>query len=235
MNPTRLYLQKENEVLSPLLWFHNFKINEMMFGIYGLNQKQPKLTLEFPEHVLPDNELDSINYKYKDATQINKQLDHITCHKDGKFHLKTKNDDNDLFIHELKSITPLGPDVPMFLQFQILSDIADNYTIRKNSPKKPFVKINLSGSECLFLRGAFSGKNYELEKEMAQTLALLNNGKSFVQQAVTLKSNSLKGLFFWQKGILSNEAKKSRPAGTIASFLFPIENNMNLIKTFIFE
>ncbi|MBU4287914.1 MAG: hypothetical protein KKI12_07075 [Proteobacteria bacterium] len=235
MNPTRLYLQKEKEGFSPLLWFHNFKFNEMMFGIYGLNQKQSKLTLEFPEYVLSDNELEAVNYKYEDASPINKQLDHITCHGDGKFHLKTKNEDKDLYIHELKSITPLGPDVPIFLQFQILSDAAENYTISKKSPKKPSAQINLSGREYIVLRGAFSGINYELEKEMAHLLALLNDNKPFVQQAVTLKSNSFQGLFFWQKGILPDHAKNSRPPGTFASFMFSVENNMNLIKTFVFE
>jgi len=235
MNPTRLYLERSNNILSPLLWFHNFKINEMMLGIYGLNHKQPFLTLEFPEYILPDSKLNAINYKYKDATQVNKQLDHITCHNDGKFHLRTKNDENDRYIHGLKSNTPLGPDVPIFLQFQIISDITENYKITKKSPKNPYVLLQISDNECLSLRGAFSGINFDLKKEIAQTLSALNNGNPFSQPAIVLNSNSLQGIFFWQKMALIGDAKKNRPAGTIVSFMFNTENGENLIKTFIFE
>ena len=64
MEPTRLYFQNTNNDFARILWFHNNKINEMLFGICGLTQKQPTLTLEFPEHILADNELDAIRYNF---------------------------------------------------------------------------------------------------------------------------------------------------------------------------
>ena len=103
MKPTRLYLQKSNNDFSRILWFHNNKVNEMLLGIYGLTKKQPTLTLEFPEHILANTELDAIRYNYSEAVEINKQLDHITCHCDGKFHLKTKS-----ALHFAKSSDPIG-------------------------------------------------------------------------------------------------------------------------------
>jgi hypothetical protein len=235
MEPTRLYFQNTNNDFARILWFHNNKINEMLFGIYGLTQKQPTLTLEFPEHILADNELDAIRYNYKEAKAINKQLDHITCHHDGKFHLKTINDPNDLYTHQLKSNTPLGPDVPIFFQFQIISDLASNYQLRTKKPKDPYVSMNLSDNQCLSMRGAFAGIKFNLQEEMAKTLTAINKVSSFAQPAIILTSNSLRGIFFWQINELTDDAKKGRPKGTIASFMFSTIDNKNLIKTFIFE
>ena len=235
MKPTRLYLQKNNNGLTPLLWFHNNKINEMLFGIYGLKQKQPTLTLEFPEYVLEDSELDAVRYNYKDAKSVNKQLDHITCHCDGKFHLKTKNDDKDRYIHQLKSNTPLGPDVPIFFQFQIISDVASNYELMNEKPEDPHVTIKVSDEQCLSMRGAFAGIRFDLKKEMGQTLSAINKDNPFAQAAVILTSNSLQGLFFWQTINISEDARKVRPRGTIASFMFSTIDSRNLIKTFVFE
>lgn len=235
MKPARLYLQKNNDSLSPLLWFHNNKANEMLFGIYGLTKKQPILTLEFPEYILEDSELDAVRYNYKDATEINKQLDHITCHCDGKFHLKTINDSQDRYIHQLKNNMPLGPDVPIFFQFQIISDLATNYQLTNKKPEVPYIAINLSDNQCLSMRGAFAGINFDLKKEMGETLSVINKGNPFMQSAVILTSNSLQGLFFWQTINLSEDAKKGRPRGTIASFMFSTIDSKNLLKTFIFE
>ena len=235
MKPTRLYLQRSNNNFSPLLWFHNNKVNEMLFGIYGLTQKQPILTLEFPEYILADNELDAVRYNYKEANVVNKPLDHITCHSDGKFHLKTINDSADRYIHQLKSNVPLGPNVPIFFQFQIISDLVANYQLINIKPTDPYVAINLSGDQCLSMRGAFAGINFDLKKEMGETLTAINKGNAFMQPAVILESNSLQGFFFWQAGNLSKEAQKGRPRGTIASFMFSTIDNKNLIKTFIFE
>jgi len=235
MKPTKIYLQKNNDDLSPLLWFHNNKANEMLFGIYGLTQKQPILTLEFPEYILADNELDAVRYKWKEANLVNKQLDHITCHSDGKFHLKTINDSEDRYIHQLKSNIPLGPNVPIFFQFQIISDLAENYKLTNIKPIDPYVSINLSDNQCLSMRGAFAGIAFDLKKEMGQTLAVLNKGNPFMQPAVILESNSLQGIFFWQINNISENAKKGRPRGAMASFMFSTIDNKNLIKTFFFE
>lgn len=235
MKPTRLYLQKNNTNLTPLLWFHNNKANEMLFGIYGLKQKQPTLTLEFPEFILEDSELDAIRYNYNDAKVVNRQLDHITCHSDGKFHLKTKNDDKDRYIHQLKSNTPLGPSVPIFFQFQIITDVYSNHELTNEKPEDPHVTIKVSDEQCLSMRGAFAGIDFDLKKEMGQALSAINRSNHFIQTAVALTSNSLQGLLFWQTFNLSKEAEKSRPRGTIASFMFSTIDSKNLIKTFVFE
>lgn len=235
MEPTRLYLEKSKNDFSPLLWFQNNKMNEMLLGIYGLSQKQPTLTLEFPEYILEDRELNAVRYNYSEAIKINKQLDHMTCHRDGKFHLKTKNDLNDRYMHQLKSNIPLGPDVPIFLQFQIISDIASNYQRTTKTPSNPFVSIKLSDDQCLCMRGMFAGINFDIMNEMGQTLSAINKGNPYVQPAVVLTSNSLQGIFFWWIGTITEEAIEGRPRGTIASFMFSTVDNKNLIKTFIFQ
>lgn len=235
MEPTRLYLEKSKNDFSRLLWFQNNKMNEMLLGIYGLSQKQPTLTLEFPEYVLEDHELNAVRYNYSEAIEINKQLDHITCHCDGELHLKTKNDLNDRYMHQLKSNIPLGPDVPIFLQFQIISDIASNYQLTTKTPKNPFVSIKLSDDQCLCMRGMFAGINFDIKNEMGQTLSAINKGNPYAQSAVVLTSNSLQGIFFWQIVTITEEAIRGRPQGTIASFMFSTVDNKNLIKTFIFQ
>jgi hypothetical protein len=235
MKPTRLYLQKNSNNFLPLLWFHNNKVNEMLFGIYGLTKKQPILTLEFPEYILDDKELDAVRYNWKEAKVVNKQLDHITCHSDGKFHLKTINDIEDRYIHQLKSTVPLGPNVSIFFQFQIISDLVEYYQVTNIKPREPYVSINLLENQCISMRGAFAGINFDLKKEMGQTLTNINKGNPFIQSAVILESNSLQGFFFWQKHNLSEDAKKGRPRGTMASFMFSTIDNKNIIKTFFFE
>lgn len=235
MEPTRLYLQTNSDVFSRLLWFHNNKPNEMLLGIYGLYQKQPTLTLEFPEYTLADDELDEVRFNYSEVIEINKQLEHITCHCDGKFHLRTVNDPNDRYIHELKSNIPLGPEVPIFLQFVILSDIASNYRLASKKPKNHHVSIKLADDQCLAMRGAFSGIKFKLAEEMRQTLCAIFKGRPFMEPGVILCSNSLQGIFFWEVFKITEEAKGRRPPGTIVSFMFSTIENKNLIKTFIFQ
>lgn len=235
MERTLLYLQKNNNDFSRLLWFHNYKANEMVLGICGFTKEQPTLTLEFPEYILADHELDAIRYNYSEASAVNKRLDHITCHCDGKFHLKTINDSRDRYIHQLKSNIPLGPNVPIFLQFQIISDLASNYQLLSNPPKNPHVAIKLANDQCLSLRGAFSGIKFDLKKEIGETLAAINKGNPFMQSAVMLESNSLQGIFWWQTNQFTDAAIKARPRGTIVSFMFSTVDNKNLVKTFIFK
>ena len=235
MEPTRLYLQTNNDVFRRLVWFHNNKPNEMLLGIYGLYQKQPTLTLEFPEYTLADDELDAVRFNYSEAIEINKQLDHIMCHSDGKFHLRTLNDSSDRYIHELQSNIPLGPEVPIFLQFQIHSDTASNYRLTTKKPKNPYVAIKLADDQRLAMRGAFSGIRFKLAEAMEQTLRAIFKGRPVNKPAVILSSNSLQGIFFWEVFKITEEAKRARPLGTIVSFMWTTIENKNLIKTFIFR
>lgn len=125
--------------------------------------------------------------------------------------------------------------MPIFLQFQIISDLASYYQLSTKRPKKPSVSIGVADNQCLSLRGVFAGIKFDLKKEIGQTLVAINKGNTIAQPAVILESNSLQGIFFGQVNHLTTEAKKARPRGTFVSFMFSTMDNKNLIKTFIFE
>lgn len=205
----------------------------MLMGFYGLTKKEPVLALEFPEYVLSNNELKQVRYNYSEAKEINQKIDHISCHDNGKFHLKTKGDPDTQYIHKLLSSVPLGPDVPVFLKFIVISDVASSYQVTTKKPKDPHVPIRLEPNQYLSLKCMFSGANYNLKKALSDTLsATIKRGPLF-HSAVILNSSSLQGGFFWEIGVYPEEAKAKRPCGTIVSFQFPTQDKKNILKTFV--
>lgn len=60
----RLYLRTPPTDFSRLMWFHNNAVNEMLMGFYGLSDKQARLDSMFPERIVSEEDLRSLNFSY---------------------------------------------------------------------------------------------------------------------------------------------------------------------------
>jgi hypothetical protein len=170
--PTRLYLRDTETTLRPVAWFQNYKPNEMLFGIYSLKGSgRSVLRAMWPEIDIDTVEA-PIHYKYSDLIDVGLTVDHVTCHADGMFHVKTTNH-KDLYVHEMKRVAPLGADTPTFLDISITSDLPEHYASAGDQPKCPNVWVNAVAGNCTKIRAMFSGANYNSEAVMADLLTKL--------------------------------------------------------------
>jgi hypothetical protein len=227
--PTRGYLLTEDNKYRRLLWVQNNKPNEMLLGIYGLARNTPILRYMWPERTLDQSELENVRYQYQDAVPVGLALDHVTCHADGRFHVKTK-DGSDLYVQTMKRSEALGPDTSIFLEVVVISDLARHYTISRRV-KYPHIWFGVGPDKYLALRGMFSGVNYPVEKDMLATMAPFRGRHG----GVVLTSGTLKGIFMGHAKALAGEALATRPRGTMLSFKFPVTGGKWHVKTFLLE
>src|SRR5262249_23247247 len=143
--------------------------DEMLMALSGLDSTTSILDSEYPVRDVSESDLLAMRYEYADAKSIRKPVDHITCHPDGRFHIRTR--DRDLYVHTMQRVEPLGPDTPIFLEFTILSDKVRNYTSLVPELKAPCVPMRVHPDAYVAIRGMFSGSNYDLESTLVRTVA----------------------------------------------------------------
>src|SRR2546426_1675737 len=144
------------------MWFHNYAPNEMLVGLHGATGQPATLRYIFPEYEVPTSQLSAVRYDYASAIKVDKAIDHVSCHIDGRFHIKTR-DDQDLYIQSMRRTQPLGPDTSTFLEFIVCSHLASSYRPIEGKPKKPFAFVGLHDDQIVCLRSMFSGARYPLE------------------------------------------------------------------------
>jgi hypothetical protein len=159
MEPTRFYLKTAPSRFSRLMWFRNNAKNEMLMGINGLSKKQATLDYIFPERKMSEEDLKSLRFNYSDLRKVKEDVDHITCHEDGTFHIKTIGG-KEVYRDSLKRQEPLGANTPTFLDFIIISDLAANYCVTSTIPKYPHMCLSCNENEFCIIEGKFSGINY---------------------------------------------------------------------------
>lgn len=229
-NPTRLYLRTDQLQYRRLAWFQNNKPNEMLVGIYGLSKKQPTLKYMWPERELESDDLGAMRYQYNDAIEVGRVVDHITCHEDGKFHIKTRNEE-EIYFQKMRRTEALGPNTCTFLEMLLISDISENYLNITKHPKGPHVWVDLPDYHYISFKCMFSGANYDVERDMAENIAQSRG----IFGGVRLSSGTIKGVMIGQVQRVSESAMHGKPHGTILSFKFPVEDDLWHIKTFLFE
>jgi len=206
----------------------------MLIGLYGLAGNPAVLRYMFSEYVLATSELAKVEYKYANAIKVDKRIDHITCHSDGRFHVKTR-DEEEIYIQRMQRVEPLGPNTPTFLHLMVISDIAARYAAIQRPLKLPYAFIQVGEDEIISLRGEFAGTNYPLEGNVLRTISQVAGGKPVAQPGILLQSGTLKGILWGHPSRLMPEALAAKPKGTILSLNFPLADGKWLIKTFIFE
>lgn len=227
--PTRAYLKMQEGEFRPLLWAQNNKPNEMLLGIYGLSAATSILRSAWPEQVVGKSDLPTIRYDYNDAVHVGIAFDHVTCHADGRFHLKMK-DNSTVYSHAMQRVQALGPDTSTFLEVFVVSDIASRYAVSRKT-KYPHIWFGISEHQYIALRGMFSGINFPVEQQMISTMSQFQRHSG----GVVLTSGTLKGVFIGGPSTISDQAQAGRPSGTILSFKFPVDAEHWHIKTFLFE
>ena len=105
--PTRLYIRTNRREYRRLAWFHNHRPNEMLLGIYGQGGRPAVLAGMWPEREVSSNDLKDLGYEWKDMVKVGTVLDHVTCHADGTFHVKTSGGAL-AYSQTMKRTEPLG-------------------------------------------------------------------------------------------------------------------------------
>src|SRR5262245_8052847 len=126
--PTRAYLKTDEGKFRPLLWVLNNKPNEMLLGLFGLSSKTSTLRSAWPEQIVGKADLPSVRYRFDNAVDIGLEFDHVTCHADGRFHLKTRGNEN-IYTHAMQRAQPLGANTSTFLEVIVMSDIGARYQV----------------------------------------------------------------------------------------------------------
>ena len=226
-SPTRVYLRTALNEYRRLFWVHNNKPNEMLLGLYGTSIETPILRYMWKEQELDTSELSKVDFLYEDAIEVNKSVDPIICHADGRIYVRTKKGE-DLYAQTMQHIEPSGPDTKVFLELTLVSDVARHYSSIDNTVKSPDVWFALSGEEYYInLRGMFAGANFDVKMIMPM-FAGHHSSK-------VLMSGALKGVLMGLSKKLEEEAMETRPRGTLLSFKFPVTEGRWHIKTFLFE
>ena len=206
----------------------------MLMGIYGLQGSPANLSHSWSELLLDESELPEINYKFEDAQEVGQLLDHVTCHADGRIHIKTRS--KELYIHKVQHLEPLGSDTGPFLRFIAITDRVSSYAAITGQPKQPSATLKTPDESVVWsLRGSFSGSNYALEAETFATIEQLSGGRSVMQPAIILRSGTVKGLIWGYPSHPPSDHMDARPSGTLLSFKFPAPEGKWIIKTFLFQ
>jgi hypothetical protein len=212
------------------MWFHNTAANEMIMGFYGLSNKQGRLDFMFPERIVSKEELRWLNFSYFSIERIGEEADHITCHADGTFHIKTIGG-KEIYRDTMKRQEPLGANTGIFLDFLIITDPAGNYRITTTEPKYPYLWIDSKEEQTFIMEGKFSGSNYPLEVEMGRRVATYSN----LEPGLLVGASTLKGVLWPRLVQIPEESFLNKPKGTIVLFKFPVANHSYLVKGFVFN
>jgi len=240
--PTHLYFKNSGTSFSRLMWFKANKENEMLLGFSGLEMKEPTLLFQFEDKEASKSDLSAIKFEYKNVKEVNKKFDHISCHVNGRFHIKLKNE-RDLYIHKMQRTQPLGEKTPRFLDFIIITDVRHKYKIIDDKPKLPNVLLPICNeNEGIRIRGWFSGSKFDIESEIIEEFRRIITGKidtltnkdKIRIPAVKLEGRYLKGYLHFATVPFRKEIYNSRPSGTIMCFLFPIAEDKFIVKSLIF-
>jgi len=225
-----VYLRTKEEEFRPLFWVQNNKPNEMLLGLYGVSATTPILRSMWPERTLETADLANVHYDWSSAVELGVPVDHITCHGDGRFHLKTRCG-GDLYIQSMQRTKPLGPNTSTFLELVLISDLAQHYTASTRPVKYPHVWFGINQDQYLALRGMFSGVNYNVEQDMLATMAQYQGQHG----GIVLTSGTLKGVLMAHPKTLGEQARQTgRPRGTLLSLKFPVGPDIWHLKTFLF-
>jgi hypothetical protein len=226
---TRFYMRHPNGHFSRLFWIRSHRPNEMMLGAYSLDGSIATITHEFPEIRHSPGDSPTSTVKWEDAAPVELEVDHFTCHADGRFHLKARTG-QELYSHHESAPSPLGPRAPVFLDVSITSDLAQRYATIRGEPKPPHVWFEIPSRTVVSLSALFSGIQFPL---MAEALGWMS-ASGHDQAAVVLRSGVFQGVVWGRPIPVSTEAEDSRPPGTLFMFHWRRGSTSVGLKAFIF-
>jgi hypothetical protein len=201
----------------------------MLIGLYGLKAKTSLLKQQWPEQDVDDDGLRSLRYYFDKAAGVDVPVDHITCHADGQFHIKSLDGKSD-YLHTMKRTVALGADTEIFLEFTMMVDRPEKYEILSVNAKAPNVIYDVPSGSYLYIYGCFSGAKFPLESESSAIFARFPGS----HRVDSLNLGTLQGRLV--SGLVNSEpdAHVRRPAGTFLSFKFPVAAQRWRLKTFQF-
>jgi hypothetical protein len=234
IRPTYFYLKKGSTSYSKLLMFHNYSANQMIIEIYGLDGSKATMTHAFPDKIVKKEELSAVDFRWSDALEINRPIEHVTCHKDGTFHIKTTND-ADLYVERMKHPTPIGPNVDPFLDVKLVSELCERHQPVQLPLKEPNTWVSVPENHALCMEGAFAGVRYDLEGEFTATILHRSGANTLITPIFRLLSGTIKGVFHYYTSAIPAESYRNKPQGTLISFKFPVDDKYCAIKAFFFR
>lgn len=229
---THLYMRTGADRFARLLSFKRTRRDELLVVPYGLDGPSPMLDLIWEETVVASDNLDRLRYRVTDATAVAKEADHFTCHLDGTFHLKTK-DETDLYIQRTQTAEPLGVQTKTFLNFILISDTALLYRSFPEVIEDPCMVCQMEPDSFIYLRGAFAGLSYPHDKLVVDTLSPADGLKSV--KGVEFNLNPLRGLIWAVSQRWLPARPPSLPRGSFLAFKLPRSDGRWTLKAFQFS
>ena len=226
--PTRLYFACTDGSHRPFMWFHEYSAREMMFGLYGLSSKTPRVSFQYRDRDVSAVEARALRFNYADRIPLDKPLEHITVHASGEFHVKLK-DTVEPYTHRLQGMRPLDATTPQFLDFKVFTDVPGNY--RKAAAfKNPCVAIPCPENAVVAIDARFSGSQHDLEGSLLQEVQRTTGRSEYA--AIRLNGAYLKGMLRPRVIPVDSAILTKKPRGAIVALFFPTQHQRFLVKAF---
>jgi hypothetical protein len=215
-------MRRSSGEIALLFRVQNHKPNEMLVHPVGLGGKQPVLRAEFPEQVLPRDAVPS--FRYKDGIEVGVPVDHITCHQDGSFQIRTRAGHPVKYLHRVDGAAPVHPASGVILHFDVISDVVERYVPLRVPPKTPNYCALVSAGQVVTVRANFAGVQHPFRLPVPPQTSM-----------GAVDSPTLGGVFRWQVRTPTEAELDRRPRGTIYVFEFEQNDGRRRRKAFVFE
>jgi len=226
--PTRLYLACNDGTYRPFMWFLEYRPSEMMFGLYGLSSKTPRLSFQYRDRDVSVEEARAVRFNFDDKVPLDKPLEHLTVHVSGEFHIKLK-DTTEPRVHKLWGSRHLDAATPQFLDFKVFTDLPQNYRAAI-ALKNPYVAIPCPENAVLAIDARFSGTKHDLEGSLLEEVRRTTGRSEYA--AIRLNGAYLKGMLRPKMIPVDTAVLATRPPGAIVALFFPTAHHRYLVKAF---
>jgi hypothetical protein len=160
----RLYLNTAPDEFRNFVLMNEISPYTLLFMPCGLDRGQPTMTIRYPDRVVEGSKAE-LSWLSSEAQATTVAVDHFTCHRDGRIHLKKRPGDGTLYSDIVRCDQPITTRTPRFFDVTIMGDRAGAYGSVSTKPKHPRIAIVAAPHEVVFIRARFSGVEYDLERE----------------------------------------------------------------------
>ncbi len=229
----RFYLNTAPDEFRSFVLMKEISPYNLLFMPCGLDRGQPTMTIRYPDRVV-DTPNAELSWMYSEAQPTNVQVDHFTCHRDGRIHLKRRPGDGEtLYSDIVRCDQPITAQTPRFFDAYVLGDRAAAYGSMSAQPKRPRIAFGVRLDEVVFIRARFSGVEYDLEREAEEETEYLRDVPD-VRRVHTVAWKTIKAVMTFQKVAPPSAVFENRPKGTVVSAIFNIEDSRSVIRTMVF-
>lgn len=231
-SPARFYLVCD-DTSAPLLRISETKNGDVLLWVHGLDDAVPAAAYRLPDQRFKTTDLSAHRVWRGDQLEaLGAAPDHFTFHRgpSGEFHLRLHGASRTLYSDTLRVLDPIsvGPDVPVLLDIEILTDRVSYY--RNAVPRRKPGSIALRATPAHFfrLRCCISGAEFDIG-----SLVEWDVGEAHPAQGRTAWLSMQMVFKVWRE-VLAPDQYATRPRGTIVRLRFNAAPDEHIVKEFLF-